>query len=78
MRPSHAQTSPQNTQESTGPLSTCAGSLSLLYVRLQSQSSSLVNPLAWGLPGLGDGIHIAPEGESEVTLRETSLVEEFI
>lgn len=34
--------------------------LYLLYVRLQSQSSFLLQPFVWGVPGPGDGIHIAP------------------
>lgn len=34
--------------------------------------------VAWELPGLGDGIHIAPKGECEVTLRERGSVKDFI
>lgn len=41
----------------------------------------LSSPLAWGLPGLGDGIHIALlllMGECKVILRETGSVKDFI
>lgn len=34
--------------------------LYLLYVSLESQSSFFLHSLARGLPGQGDGIHIAP------------------
>lgn len=59
MRLSHAQTSPQNRKNITVNSIPKQCLLYLLYVRLQSQSSAFLHPLVWGLPGLGDGIHIA-------------------